>query len=411
MKYLLVSALSLALATASPVSRLQAQDSAGLVFDAEQIVPSDTLTLRVTEWLPVEGEVRAWGAFSETFAVSRQGTIDLPFIGPVEAAGKSRQDLTRDIAQEILQRFALAEEPGVQLTFASRLPVTVGGVVRDPGAFDYEPGSTPRRLFARAGGVGLFQSSNDSVLRDMLQATSELEILRTREDTLAARVARLVAERADRDSIDFPLLQQPAGGEAIRAQERDLLRMNRDKSARALELIDGREEFLTAEVSSLEAKLDVLERQRQMAEEQKDSVKELADRGLTVNTRLLDAERTLATLETQKLDTTTTILEARQALSAAQSERLELVQGRAAQLLADQQTAEAELAEVRENRRLKERLTVSMQASTRPDELLGVTVRRAAPDGKEEVFEDALDMPVRPGDFIEFSLRLPNQEG
>ncbi len=271
MKYLLVSALSLALATASPVSRLQAQDSAGLVFDAEQIVPSDTLTLRVTEWLPVEGEVRAWGAFSETFAVSRPGTIDLPFIGPVEAAGKSRQDLTRDIAQEILQRFALAEEPGVQLTFASRLPVTVGGVVRDPGAFDYEPGSTPRRLFARAGGVGLFQSSNDSVLRDMLQATSELEILRTREDTLAARVARLVAERADRDSIDFPLLQQPAGGEAIRAQERDLLRMNRDKSARALELIDGREEFLTAEVSSLEAKLDVLERQRQMAEEQKDS--------------------------------------------------------------------------------------------------------------------------------------------
>lgn len=378
---------------------LAALASAALPAAAETIAPDDVLSLRVTEWLPVERELRVWEAFGGSYPVGADGRVVLPHIGPIEAAGIDTADLGERIGAALMEHFALAAPPDASVAVAGRPPVLVGGAVRAPGEVPFTPGMTARHAIALAGGALAPASEDTGLMVQRLTAEAQLGVLAAEEAALALRRARLRAELDGAETLGAVEAEGPAA-RALRADEERLLTLRRERLARDLELIDGRIELLTQEIAALEAKEEALGRQRAIAEEARARAASLADRGLVVNDRLVDAERTLVLVETQLLDVSTAKLRARQQRTQAEGERVQLVEGRAADLLAELQNVELELAATRERMALQDAVAAFLTGGlAEPDRIAGfeVVVRRAggaaAPGG--------LDTPLRPGDLVE----------
>jgi exopolysaccharide production protein ExoF len=377
---------------------LAAALAAGTAAAEVAIAPDDVLNLRVTEWMPIEGTLRDWPAFAGTYQVAPDGTLSLPHVGRIEAAGLDPAELGDRIGAALMQHFALAAPPDAAVSVAERPPVLVGGAVRSPGEVPFHPGMTARHAIVLAGGALAPASEDNSLMLQRLNAEAQLGILAGEEASLVLRQARLRAELDGAEALP-PTAVSGAAAEALRADEERLLALRRERLARELELIDGRIDLLTQEIAALEAKQEALGRQRALAEEQKERAASLADRGLVVSDRLVDAERTLVTIETQVLDTSTAMLRARQSRAVAQSERVQLVEGRAAELLVELQGVEVALAATRERIALQSSIAAFLTGGlAEPGRIAGfeVVVRR---DGA--VAADGLDAPLEPGDLIE----------
>jgi protein involved in polysaccharide export with SLBB domain len=373
--------------------------------DDTQIAPSDVLTLRVTDWRTVDGELREWTAITGSYVVGVNGSVVIPHIGEIAVAGQSPGAVGDTISAALKQQFALADLPDANVAIESRRPVLVGGAVQRPGEVPYMPEMTVRHAVALAGGILSPTDGNDSVIVQSLTAEAQLRILGDQAAAAALRIARLRAElegRAELAPEDMPTADD-ATVAVLRADATQLLALNRDRLQRELELIDSRIALLGEEIVALEAKQDALNRQKVLADEQRANTEALTERGLAVNARLLDAERTLVTVETQVLDVATALLQARQTLDETRAERIQLVEGRSADLMLELQTAEIELAELRERLMLQRAVVDLLSASLGGEtatSVLSVTVYRGGGDNAE-VIRDGLDTPLRPGDLVE----------
>lgn len=375
------------------------------------ILPSDQLRLRVMEWLPLEGEIKDWSAIADAYTVAADGTVTIPFVGTLPAAGRSTEALAQEISEALFQRFALPDLPATAVSLNARSPVMITGEIRAPGDVPFEAGMTARHAIARAGGVGFAGALGPRSPEERLEAETQLAILRDREDGLMLRAARLRAEISGADQLEPEAMRAGGRGETLRQQEEELLRLHRDQNAREIALIDGRRDLLSNEINALEAKVQSLAHRMELAADQKQAMESLAQRGLTVNARLFDAEQMLATLETQLLDTQTAILRAKQNLATAETDRLERVEGRSASLLVSLQETEQSLAETRNRRIAQQRSVMMMQASAGDwSKTLQVTIRRMTA-GDVEILTDALDVGLLPGDLLEVTLRNPEDQG
>lgn len=358
------------------------------------VAPDDVLSLRVTEWLPVEGELREWTAFAGTYQVAPDGTLALPHIGRIEAAGLDTEALGAEIGAALKEHFALAAAPDAAVAVAERPPVLVGGAVRSPGQVPFAPGMTARHAVALAGGALAPADQDNALMVQRLNAEAQAAVLTAEAAALELRQARL---RAELDGAET--LGPVTATGSLRADEERLLDLRSERLARELELIDGRIELLTQEIAALEAKEVALARQRALAEEQLANAASLAERGLVVSDRLVDAERSLIATETQALDTSTAKLRARQSRAQAESERVQLVEGRAADLLTELQTVEVELTGVRARIAAQQAVAAFLTGGlAEADRIAGfeVTVRR---DGA--VLPGGLDVALEPGDLVE----------
>jgi hypothetical protein len=125
-----------------------------------------------------------------------------------------------------------------------------------------------------------------------------------------------------------------------------------------------------------------------------------------VNARMLDAERTLVTVETQVLDVATALLQARQSLEAAKGEGAQMVQDRAAEIMSELHSAEVELAELRGKHDLQRSIAGILAATLGGEVVPGalvVTVYRGG-TGNAEVVSEGLDTALEPGDLVEIVL-------
>jgi polysaccharide biosynthesis/export protein ExoF len=391
---------SLALAVALLAGSAQAED--GL------IAPSDVLGLRVTDWLPVEGELREWAAITGTYVVGADGRATFPYIGAIEVAGQSPDDIGAAIGEALKQQFALPDRPYASISIDERRPVLVGGAVERPGEVAYSPDMTARHAVALAGGV--LQPSGDasSVLVQSLTAEAQVRILSDQEAAGVIRIARLRAELEGATKLPADVVPQ-GGGPTVAALVSDaerLLRLRSEGLEGERTLLDNRIVLLEQEITALTAKQKSLERQKQLTGEQKSVTEDLAERGLAANARLLDAERSLVSIETQVLDVSTALLEARQALAEAKAEVAQLAKDRETDIFTELQTAEVELAEVRERLVLQRSVAGVLAAGIGGEPAAGatplaVTVYRS---GGAKVVGDGLDTVLAPGDLVEVTL-------
>lgn len=119
---------------------------------AYKIGPQDTLEIAVFK-VPELGR---------TVQVADTGTINLPLLGEVPAAGKTARELERDLTKRLVVRYLQSPQVMVQVREYFSQRVTVEGAVRNPGVHVLKAKTTLLQLMAISG--GLDQSSDSTVV-------------------------------------------------------------------------------------------------------------------------------------------------------------------------------------------------------------------------------------------------------
>jgi polysaccharide export outer membrane protein len=96
--------------------------------------------------------------FRGQYTVGDNGTVSLPLLGAVRAAGLSTSQLATNIENKF-KADKIFTNPTVQLLLPQTArTVTVGGAVRQPGAVPWSADLTLSSAIKRAGGIGDFGS-------------------------------------------------------------------------------------------------------------------------------------------------------------------------------------------------------------------------------------------------------------
>ena len=95
------------------------------------------------------------------FRVSDAGTIALPLVGTIQAAGRTTTEVERAVEQEMRQK-NLFRDPSAAVQVLTYRPVFVHGLVERGGQFAYQPGMTALTAVAVAGGFN-YRAVRDSV--------------------------------------------------------------------------------------------------------------------------------------------------------------------------------------------------------------------------------------------------------
>jgi polysaccharide biosynthesis/export protein ExoF len=373
--------------------------------DAYRIGPGDVLNLRVLEWEPVSRVLRDWPAMTADYAVGVDGTVSVPFLGAVQAEGRTSQEIGVEIAEGLQNRFALPERPDATVEIVGYQPIIVMGLVRAPGQFDYRPGLSAQHAVGLAGGLLDELTRGSDAARDLLTTEGALVLLEDQRERLLVLRARLEAER---NGAPFPQTIPGLGsGNAATMlvdAETAIMKVRQDSLDRELEAIEDQKTLITAEIAALEAKQVALTRQQELAQSEMENAESLADRGLVANARLFEVERMLVTVENQTLDVSTALLEARQNLATAESDRISLLDTRLAEIVTEGQLVDAELAEIERKittqRALSSHLLATSQTTGDPAIVeIEIVIRR-----QNEVLRNAEAEPLRPGDIVDVVL-------
>jgi exopolysaccharide production protein ExoF len=103
---------------------------------------SDRLKIKVQEWPDLTGE----------YAVTSDGSISLPLVGGIDAAGHSIKELAREISDRLQQRTGGTERPFAAVEIVQFRPYSIVGDVQKPGEYPFRPGLTVLQAIGAAGG-------------------------------------------------------------------------------------------------------------------------------------------------------------------------------------------------------------------------------------------------------------------
>lgn len=84
--------------------------------------------------------------------VDASGDIELPLIGKVTAAGLTAEQLERELAKRLGERYLQSPQVSVSVTEGASAKVTVEGEVKSPGVFQVKGRTTLMQAIAMAGG-------------------------------------------------------------------------------------------------------------------------------------------------------------------------------------------------------------------------------------------------------------------
>jgi protein involved in polysaccharide export with SLBB domain len=127
------------------------------------------------------------------YVVQLDGTIYLPFVGKVQAAGETERQAQQRLEQEASKTLNSPIKATIQIT--QREPVYVTGAVPHPGIFPYTPGMTVLHAIILAGA-----GTPSEHVQQQLDVIRELEHLRRSDTELADLLARRDVLVAQRDS-------------------------------------------------------------------------------------------------------------------------------------------------------------------------------------------------------------------
>jgi polysaccharide export outer membrane protein len=109
------------------------------------IGPRDVLTLSIYAGGRLEHDVH--------LTVSAQGTINVPFIGPLKAEGFTVSELAPLIRQPLAADYFVDPEIHLRITEFHSLQYYLSGAVKSPGLYEMDSETTLMELIAKAGGV------------------------------------------------------------------------------------------------------------------------------------------------------------------------------------------------------------------------------------------------------------------
>lgn len=369
--------------------------------DEYRLGVQDKLTLRVVEWQIIENAFREWTSINGEYTVQDGGRISVPFAGDLKVTGLTTDELQEQLAARLKERFALKSAPEVSAEIAQYRPFFITGVVQSPGQYPYMPGLTVQKALAVAGGT---QRTLDGqrVERELITQKGEYDLLSDDRLRLMVKRVRVDAEIAGKADFEVPAaLPQGKRLNDLVGEERAIMtarKTNLDLQLTALSDLKG---LLQTEIDTLEKKRSNQDRQLDLMQKELKGVGALAEQGLVNNARVLTAERSAADIQAQRLDIDTAIVRARQAVSKAEQDALELRNSMQTELAVERQQVEVDLLSTSRKMNMRSDLMVEASTLSPGDQtLLEFSISRAKPDGTTTVVKAAMDQPVQPGDVV-----------
>ncbi|WP_105419979.1 polysaccharide biosynthesis/export family protein [Neorhizobium sp. T25_27] len=303
----------------------------------------DKLRVRVAEWQPADGTIRNWDAVSGDYTIGPTGSLSLPFIGDLPAAGKTAGEVAKTIGEELRGKFALRNLPSASVEIAQFRPVFLAGDVHTPGEYPYTPNLTVLKAISLAGGL-LRSDSGQRFARDFINARGDASVYDSERARLLARRARLLAEVAGATDLKVPPeLKDVSNAEKLIASEASLMKSRRDRYELQLKALGDLRTLLENEVQSLSQKTETQKRQLQLVSEDREKMAKLTEQGLATSSRRITAEERAATIEGNLLDIDTSTLRAKQDINKANQDEINLRNDWEAQRAQELQNTDAEL--------------------------------------------------------------------
>ncbi len=127
-----------------------------VLADSEyRLGPGDEISIRVYE----ESDL------SMTLKLDQSGAFDYPYLGTMEAKGKTVKSLKNEITEGLLQDILIS--PSVNVSILIYRDFYIDGEVKKPGGYSYQPGLTVKQAITLAGGSTEWASSSKyEILRE-----------------------------------------------------------------------------------------------------------------------------------------------------------------------------------------------------------------------------------------------------
>jgi exopolysaccharide production protein ExoF len=379
--------------------------------DEYRLGSQDKLNIRVAEWQTVEGTFRDWSAINGEYSVGPDGTLSVPFVGEMAAAGKTTSEIAKAIGDALQRKLALSDKPEASVEMAQFRPFYISGEVQTPGQFPYVPELTVLKAISVAGGIRRNADYGAQLGKDLVTAKGSYDIYGDQRLRLIVRRARIDADIAGKSNFDVPKeVADDPKLPGIVADEMAILTSDQKNLKLKLQALDDLKGVLQAEIESLQKKITNQQRQVDLAKQQLSSIGPLAQKGLVANTRVLSSEQSIADLEGQVLDYETAILTAKQSISKATQDAIDAENTQSSNLVAARQQTEADLNEATLKVNMQKGLiaeatdpaaSVIGNSNDQPS-LTYALVRKV--DGKTSEIAATEDTPVLPGDVIKVKL-------
>ena len=390
--------------------------------DGYKLGPQDKLRLRVYEWRAPVDQIFEWTPLNGDFVISSSGTVLLPMIGEIVAAGRTTSELADAIAQQMVDQIKLRWPPKVGVEVFEYRPFYIVGAVAKPGAYPYQPGLTVLRALSVAGGLPRPQDDNPLRLgREVIAGRGTVKQLALRTNQLLATKSRLQAEQKQANQITFPeeLMKLKDDPELARIldQERSIFTARRTGLTTQIDTLKQLRAYLVSQVKSLQDQVKLKAGELSIVQKELGNVSSLVEKGLSVSSREFGLERLKAELSSEQLRLETEGLRAQQDISRTDIAIEEAQNNRAIEVATLLRTAEADLDDAITRYKTEQkllydsevvypRLLTARQQKTQSDEPKYTLVR--VTDGKQqEISADELT-EVLPGDTLKVELPMPD---
>lgn len=336
------------------------------------------------------------------FTIGADGAISYPRLGRVTVQGMSAEEAAGRLMAGLAGRIPAGHTVSVDVI--GHAPVFVTGDVQAPGRYEYRPEMIVLELVALGGGLRRPQTPFGGAALQVLTLQQELADQNLFRWSQRVELARLQAEIGE-VAFDADGLVRSGAPVSLVSAEAALFERRREALTGEVTGLDAQRRTLDDEIASLEASLDLHDQELALIELDVAATRQLADQGLTAQSRLRESQRQLSTLKRDKL-------EVQSFLARARHNRIEV--GQKASALRAARAAEnaialrlLELAIIRTDQKI---VSVSAGIDAASDELeasglrqlpaASFTVVRRTDAGTKQIKVAEHDR-VQPGDILE----------
>lgn len=372
----------------------------------------DQVRLKVYEWRSAVGDVYAWSALNADFRVAPDGTLSLPLIGAVPAAGSSLEELAETISTRLQKAVGLGGRPQASVEIVEFRPFYILGHVQHPGEYQYRPGMTVLQAVSIAGGSFHIEDPGLLLLsRTVLTSVGDLQVLLLDHQAMLARRARLRAELDGSAKINFPpeLLDHQGDPTIAQAMQREqgIFTARAEALRSQTDALNKLKDLLNGEVTSLQSKMKNVDQELALLKGELSTTSSLVQRGLAAAPREFTLRQTELQTEGRRLDLDTAALRAREDIGKADQSILELRNKMRGEATVELAQVEDKLTE--STARIKTAQAIAEQESAQPD-LAAVLAAQTGPLTYSIIRHDDAGVhriaateanEVEPGDTIE----------
>jgi polysaccharide biosynthesis/export protein len=149
-------------------SRLTAKDNKQVARAADKLTSSatpNTSGYKIGPFDVVEFSVFKVPELTRVAQVNENGTINLPLVGEVQAAGRTAHEVERDLATELGQKYLQSPQVSILVKEYNSQRVTVEGAVKRPGVYPLRGKTSLLQVIATAEGLDTISDTTVVVFR------------------------------------------------------------------------------------------------------------------------------------------------------------------------------------------------------------------------------------------------------